>query len=182
MKRIHCIEEALGFIKNGKIIAYPTEAVYGLGCDPFNQRAVAHLLAIKQRSQEKGLILLISDWLQLTPLIDARSELPWEAIKQSWPGPVTWLFPKSLSIPHWLSGEHASIAVRMTAHPVARQLCDLDPLVSTSANISGCVPARSENDLRLQFPKGVEGVVAGALGHDDCPSTIVDALTGQRLR
>lgn len=182
MKRIEAINEARAFVKAGKVIAYPTEAVYGLGCDPFNQQAVEALLRLKKRSASKGLIVLVSDWEQVWPLIGDVSESRLEAVKQTWPGPVTWIFPKSNEVPVWLSGEYASLAIRMTAHPVARALCKHGPLVSTSANVAGGEPARDVEALEGLFDEGVAGVVAGDLGRDVTPSKIYNVLDGMRLR
>lgn len=182
MKIIHQVTEAHDFLKSGKIIAYPTEAVYGLGCAAFNQDAVEDVLRLKQRPMHKGLILLIADWSQLTPLIATISPKLMDAVRATWPGPVTWVFPKAPSMPDWLSGEHDGIAIRMTAHPIARALCADEPLVSTSANINGQNPAMNLADLYLQFPRGIDAVVIGDLGGLNQPSDIYDVRTGARLR
>ena len=182
MKHISDIDEARALIQAGRVIAYPTEAVYGLGCDPFNQHAVDALLTLKQRSKSKGLIVLVSDWAQVWPLIGDVPESELDAVKKTWPGPVTWIFPKSDLVPSWLSGEYAGIAIRMTAHPVARALCEYAPIVSTSANLAGGEPARNFEVLDALFPEGVAGVVVGELGGDVTPSEIHDVLDGVRLR
>ena len=129
MKIISQFDEARHLLNRGKIIAYPTEAVYGLGCDPFNQQAVEKILVLKQREASKGFILLIANWAQLTPLIKVIPERLLDAVRATWPGPVTWVFPKANIIPDWLSGNHSSIAIRMTAHPVASQLCADGPVL-----------------------------------------------------
>lgn len=182
MKIIHKVSDAHDFLKNGKVIAYPTEAVYGLGCSAFDQEAVQAILALKQRPMHKGLILLIADWLQLTPLIAAVSPELMDPVRASWPGPVTWVFPKADNIPNWLSGEHDGIAIRMTAHPLARALCADGPVVSTSANINGQNPAMDLADLYLQFPRGIDAALIGDLGGLNQPSDIYDVRTGARLR
>ncbi len=182
MNTLYQINEARELLKNGGVIAYPTEAVYGLGCSPFNQKAVEKILTLKARDKKKGLILLIADWAQLAPLIQPLSEGQMDAVRATWPGPVTWIFPKSDIIPDWVSGEHQGIAIRMSAHPVANQLCIDEPLVSTSANISGYSPVVYLNDLYTQFPSGLDGVVAGELGDSKQPSSIYDVQTGLQLR
>lgn len=182
---IPCIKDLVAArecLAKGAVLAYPTEAVYGLGCDPFNEAAVYRLLSLKNRRVEKGLILLIACWEQLDAMIAPLSESAMAAVRATWPGPVTWIFPSPKTLPSWITGEHQSIAVRMTAHPVAKALCLNHPLVSTSANKSGLAPARSFDDLQAQFPVGLEGWVEGALGDDVLPSTIVDVLTGKVLR
>lgn len=179
---INDLNDAWQRLKRGEIIAYPTEAVYGLGCDPFNQTAVLRLLDLKQRSIDKGLILLIAEWAQLPALIESKSSIQFDAIKASWPGPVTWLFPKSKAIPYWLSGSHDTIAIRMSAHSTAKQLASKAPLVSTSANVSGQEPARSLADLALQFPSGIDAFFEGDLGCQTQPSRIIDACSGECFR
>ena len=184
MKVIKEIDEACALLLAGEVIAYPTEAVYGLGCDAFNAKAVLHLLDLKKRPEEKGLIVLIADWAQLSPLIDMDKvpEARFEAVKKTWPGPVTWVFPKSKAVPNWITGTHAGVAIRMTAHPIARALCQNGPIVSSSANVSGVSPARDLAVLSYLFPDGVAGVVAGDLGGNFAVSEIYNILDGSNLR
>ena len=182
MKIINQVDEARQFLKQGKIIVYPTEAVYGLGCDPFNQQAVDRLLAVKQRSIEKGFIILIADWSQLFPLISSVSAVHLDAVRATWPGPVTWVFPKATAIPEWMTGHHHSIAIRMSAHPIAQQLCIDGPVISTSANVSGQAAAVDIAGVCTQFPHGIDAFLAGNLGGASQPSAIFDVLSGIRLR
>lgn len=182
MKIIKSISNAKLMIKNGNIIAYPTEAVYGLGCDPFNSRAVERLIALKNRDVLKGLIILISSWEQFLQLTRPISEKQLQQIKQTWPGPVSWILPKSARVPDYLTGSRDTIAIRMSAHPVAHALCESSPLISTSANLSGQEPAMSMDELSAQFPEGIDGVVEGALGGAQKPSQIFNAITGEKLR
>ena len=182
MNIISSVGEASALLKKGSVLAYPTEAVYGLGCDPFNQDAVEKIAILKHRSMSKGLILLIADWSQLTPLIGFVTDEQLKSVRATWPGPVTWIFPKSSLIPEWLSGQHDGIAIRMTAHPVARALCSEGPVVSTSANISGHEPVVDLANLQVQFPQGVDAVLAGDLGGLCQPSSIFDVRSGIRLR
>ncbi|MCH9756355.1 MAG: threonylcarbamoyl-AMP synthase [Gammaproteobacteria bacterium] len=184
MKLIKNIDEAQILLDAGKVIAYPTEAVYGLGCDIWNEKAVLHLLALKNRPKEKGLIILISSWAQLWPLVDMShvSDTRLKAVKETWPGPVTWVFPKSEAVPAWISGTHDGIAIRMTKHSVAHALCQNGPIVSTSANLSGGLPARDVDTLRRLFPEGLLGVVAGELGGNFAVSEIYNILDGSSLR
>jgi len=182
MKIIYQVDEALPYLKMGCILAYPTEAVYGLGCDPFNEKAVNTLLKLKQRERGKGLILLISDWAQLELLKGTVPEDRLNAVRETWPGPITWIFPKSAMIPEWICGDHSSIAVRMSAHPMARALCKEGPIVSTSANIAGNPPAMDEASVHHAFPEGIDVVLSGPLGGNKQPSMIYDVLKGNRLR
>jgi L-threonylcarbamoyladenylate synthase len=170
-------------LRAGGIVAYPTEAVYGLGCDPLNQDAVYRLLAIKQRPLEKGLILIASRFEQLAPFVQPPADEVRRRLRETWPGPVTWLLPAAPATPHWLRGTHRSLAVRVTAHPLAAALCDAfgGPIVSTSANPAGRPPARSALQARLRCP-GVDMVMHGATGRLARPTPIRDAVSGAVLR
>jgi L-threonylcarbamoyladenylate synthase len=184
MQLIKRIEQACVLLDAGEVIAYPTEAVYGLGCDAFNQHAVFHILDLKKRPKEKGLIVLIADWEQLWPLID-KNKVPgarFEVLEKNWPGPVTWVFPKASTVPDWITGTHEGVAIRMTAHPVARALCQNGPIISTSANIAGKEAVRDIQDLDEIFPDGVVGVVEGALGSQMTVSPMYNILDGALLR
>lgn len=180
--RVIPLDEARLLLSQGKIIAYPTEAVYGLGCDPFNSEAVDFLLSLKIRPMSKGFIILIGDWSQLAMFVPKLSDAVLKPVQASWPGPVTWVFPRLPDVPPWLTGEHDGIAIRMTAHPIAHALCQDGPIISSSANRSGEEPARDFTRLSQQFPQCVEACVAGDLGGASQPSAIYDALSGHRLR
>ena len=178
------LNDAVGAIREGKIIAYPTEAVYGLGCDPFNHDAVNTLIKLKQRDPHAGLILVASRFEQLTGVV---ADLPAGQLKpatDTWPGPVTWLLPAAAGCPPWIPGGHLSVAVRVSSHPVSKQLCEHfgGPLVSTSANRSGQSPARTIEQVEQYFQDSIAGVVEGALGDLEKPTEIRDLLTGKVIR
>jgi L-threonylcarbamoyladenylate synthase len=175
---------AVDWIRAGGVIAYPTEAVFGLGCDPADPKAVFRLLAIKQRSPDKGLILVAENWTQLRPWLQVLSTEQEHRLQQSWPGPVTWLIPAADDCPRWLTGAHPTLAVRVSAHPVVRELCARwgGALVSTSANRSHQAPARSVLDVQLRFAASIDCIVPGALGGRRRPTTIRDLATGQVIR
>ena len=177
------MRHAAQILRQGGIVAYPTEAVYGLGCDPLNHLAIARLLAIKQRAPGKGLILIASDISQLAPFVEPLAQECRQRVDASWPGPVTWLLPVRRGAPSWLRGVHDSIAVRVTAHPLAAALCTAfsGALVSTSANVAGRPPARSALQTRLRCP-GVDLIVHGKTGGLAKPTAIRDARTGATIR
>ena len=170
-------------IEAGNVIAYPTEAVFGLGCDTLNFQAVSGLLEIKERTVEKGLILIASDFSQLRPYVKSVDPEVIQPALESWPGPNTWIFPARENTPYWLTGKFTGIAVRITAHPVVRQLCDAVnmPLVSTSANHSGQQPARSLLECRLRCPEA-DLFINGQVNRQAKPSTIRDLLSGSVIR
>jgi L-threonylcarbamoyladenylate synthase len=170
-------------LHKGGVVAYPTEAIYGLGCDPLNRRAVARLLDIKQRPLSKGLILIAASFDQLIPFISHLPEEQMQAVLESWPGPNTWLLPTAKSTPRWLTGGRDSIAVRVTAHPLAAGLCRAfgGAIVSTSANLSGYSPAKTALEVRLRCP-GSDAILHGNIGDNAQPTTIRNALSGEVIR
>lgn len=180
------IQDAVAALKNEQVICYPTEAVYGLGCDPDSEQAVAALLAIKQRPIEKGLILIADNYGQLLPYVD-DAKIPMDKradIFSAWPGAITWLMPAKTTTPKWLTGDHATIAVRVTNHPVVKQLCQAfgKPIVSTSANVTGLEPVRSLSEAQQTFAESIASYVAGDLGSNTKTSQIKDAFTGTLIR
>ena len=186
MKQVLQPHQAASLIHSGGIIAYPTEAVYGLGCDPDNFDALNRLLALKNRPWKKGLIIVASHWEQLDDYVDF-SKMTAKQItqaKQKWPGPVTQVMPAKASVNPKLIGSFDTIAVRISAHPVVQQLCQSlgKPLVSTSANLSGESPALSIEQIEQTFEHKIDAVIIGELGEQTQPSSIIDALTGQVFR
>lgn len=177
------LRHARNVVWGGGVIAYPTEAVFGLGCDPLNAQAIARILAIKQRDAGKGFILIAADIAQLEPFMQLGEAMRAELLK-TWPGPVTWVVPTSGGVPEYLSGGRDTLAVRVTAHPVARVLCEATSLalVSTSANLSGHSPLRSSLAVRRLLGNKVDYVVPGAVGGLKKPTEIRDARTGNVLR
>lgn len=178
------ITDAAQRLREGEVIAYPTEAVYGLGCDPFDHEAVGRLLELKGRPESAGLILLSDDFSRFGDFVAPVDDATCDRAMESWPGPVTWLFPKSVTCPGWISGEHDTVALRVTSHPVCRQLCEAfgGALVSTSANRSGQDPAREVAQVEWAFGAGIAGIVEGALGGLERPSEIRDVRSGEVVR
>ena len=179
-------ETAAIILRDGGVVAYPTEAVWGLGCDPFNPEAVQRLLEIKQRPANKGMIVIAARPEQAWPYV-LWDELPADrraAILASWPGPNTWLIPCRPDVPTWLRGEHDTLAVRVTAHPIAASLCDAmgGLVVSTSANRAGETPARRFEELASELRAQLHGWIDGDTSGQDQPSTIRDARSGDVLR
>lgn len=177
------LRRAREIIWGGGVLAYPTEAVFGLGCDPLNARAVARILAIKRRDGGKGFILIAADIAQLEPFMQLTARMRAELCK-TWPGPITWVVPAAPGVPDWLTGGRDTLAVRVTAHPVARALCEASALalVSTSANLSGHAPLRSGMAVRRLLGAQLDCIVPGAIGGLKKPTEIRNASTGKVLR
>ncbi|MBU0883320.1 MAG: L-threonylcarbamoyladenylate synthase [Gammaproteobacteria bacterium] len=177
------IQQAALVVRNGGVIAYPTEAVWGLGCDPWHAEAVERLLALKDRPVHKGLILVAGDIEQFNFLLEDLPEIWLARLAGSWPGPNTWLVPHQNRLPEWISGQHNSVALRVSDHPQVRALCRLTgPLVSTSANPAGRPSARSRLRVEQYFPGQLDAVLGGALGGRKNPSLIRDLITGDVIR
>ena len=178
------LSQAIDVISAGGIIAYPTESVYGLGCDPFNHKAVETLLKLKQRPVEKGMILIASHIQQILPLIQPDHPDDLARALKTWPGHHSWVFPKTSLVPDWISGQHQSIAIRVSNHPVVKQLCDRmnAPLVSTSANLSNQDILTSIADIRSAFGDRIGNYIDAPTGGETKPSTIRDAHSGAIIR
>lgn len=178
------IANAVKQLRLGKVIAYPTESVYGFGCDPFNIDAVSELLQIKERPIDKGFILVAADFNQILPYIMPIAPHLLTKVKQTWPGPVTWVFPAKPDVPKWLTGNHTGIAIRVSAHPIIQALCKQfgGPIISTSANKNGCPPAREYRSVQLTFGEQLAFIVAGKVGNNQKPTEIRDAITNEVIR
>lgn len=178
------VKPAVRALNQGKLIAYPTEAVWGLGCDPLNEAAVRNLLELKQRNVAKGLILVAADIEQLQGYLGDVTAEQQNRLLESWPGPVTWLCPVGRLVPGWIRGSHDRVALRVSAHPGVRALCESfgRPVVSTSANRSGQRPADVGMRVRCYFGSDVTCVVPGACFGADRPTRIKDLINGATLR
>lgn len=177
-------KRAAQVLKAGGVVAYPTEAVWGLGCDPFNDAAVQRLLDLKQRDVAKGLILIAADIQQFSPFLSDLHSPLLQRLQQSWPSPVTWLVPDNGCAPQWIRGRFSTVALRVSSHPAVIDLCIAfgGPIVSSSANPQGLAESRTLFTLQRYFGGGIDAIMPGALGDRDKPSEIRDLLTNTVLR
>ena len=186
MNTLTQLDAAVASLRGGGVIACPTEAVWGLGCDPFDEAAVMRLLAIKQREVGKGLLLVAADVDQLDGLVDWDALEPGrrEAVLASWPGANTWVLPATTRVPRWITGDHDGVAIRISDHPLVAALCRSfgGALVSTSANVAGEAPARREADLAPSLRAAIDALLPGETGGLDRPTPIRDARSGAVLR
>jgi L-threonylcarbamoyladenylate synthase len=200
------VVQAAQWLSAGQLLAYPTESVWGIGCDPFNQAAVQQLLSIKQRPVEKGMIVITDNAARIAPLLDCLNSEQRQTVLDSWQlspnarirQAQTWLLPLpeplQIAIPSWITGAHHSVAVRVIAHPLIQQLCAqlVSPhnpygfIVSTSCNPSAQPPALSLAEAKAYFEKVdfAEQVsyLRGKTLSYQLPSQINDALTGHIIR
>ena len=177
------------YLKRGGVIAYATDSCFGLGCDPQSRLGLQRLLRIKGRPQHKGVIIIAANQKQLLPYFAKLTPSQKNILSQSWDvknrhkKPHTWLVPAAPNCPHWLTGKYKSIAARVTHHQDSASLCRSlgMAIVSTSANKSGCSPAKTSRDCARLFGKQVR-VINGLTGQQKRPSTIQDLLSGKVIR
>jgi L-threonylcarbamoyladenylate synthase len=176
------LRQAAQVINDGGIIAYPTESVFGFGCDPDRYEAVLRILALKERAASAGLILIATDRAQLDGWIDPSADEE-RALAQT-DAFVTWVVTADTRCPDWITGGRPTCAVRLTRHPVAAALCREAglPLVSTSANQHGRPAATSALTVRRQFGPHIDFIMPGTTGGSAQPSEIRIARTGAVLR
>ena len=180
------LSDAVAALRAGGVVAYPTEAVYGLGCNPQNHAAFDRLFAIKRRPPTQGVLLIAADFAEVERYIDLAA-VPADAMeraKSTWPGPHTWIFPRAVFTPSWLAGAHSGIALRVTAHPIAAGLCRAfgGALVSTSANRHGEPPARTAAEVHAALGDEIDAVLNGSVGGLERPTPIRDAISGDAVR
>jgi len=179
--RFH-IKQAASLVYQGGVIAYPTESVYGLGCNPFDQQAVTRLCQLKQRPLSKGMILITDQLEKLEALLALTSAEKNRILQHT--EIVTWLVNKSEYTPAWVSGNHHRVAIRITQHPIASALCrQLSiPLISTSANVSQHTPARNTTQVHCNFGIKLDKILSGRCGPLQRTTPIIDLHTGKVLR
>ncbi len=178
------VEDAAAAVRAGGVVACPTEAVFGLSCDPTNAKAVARVLALKHRPADRGLILIAADFSQLERFCAPLDEARQREVRATWPGPHTWLFPASAACPPQVRGAHPTVAVRVTAHPIAAQLCRLSgtALVSTSATLRGPPPARTAPQVAAIFGNTRDAIIEGDTSGNKSVTPIKNANTGESVR
>jgi len=166
------------------VIAYPTEAVWGLGCDPYSHSAVAKILELKRRPEHRGLILIACDWQQLAPFTQGLTSSQLARIQHTHSKPTTWLIPDNGAAPEWIVGDHDTLAVRVTSHPLAASLCRRfgGPIVSTSANPQALPEATDRLKVRAYFGRKLDAITPGAVGTAKAPSEIRHLLTDRVIR
>lgn len=179
---MNIIKQAADIILNGGIISYPTESVFGLGCDPMSELAVQRILKLKQRPVEKGLIIIAANLQQLAPYIDISVDDEKNILRET--QPTTWLVKKSSEAPLWICGTHEKIAIRVSQHPEVIQLCNFmkQAIVSTSANPAGHPPALSNAQSQLYFSNQVDFYLNSNSPMSGTPTRIQDIHTGSVIR
>ncbi len=178
------LDQATSVLKNGGIVAYPTEYCFGLGCNPKNIDALKRLLAIKNRKAEQGVILIAADTDQVNQYAMLSGLTREPEIRASWPGPNTWILPAHDDVSFWVKGLHSGIAMRIPEHNFCLALCNQfgHPIVSTSANRHGQASLLSAQQVEQELGDDLDFIVSLNVGGATKASTIRDAMTGKVLR
>jgi len=174
------MEEAAHVIKSGGLVAFPTETVYGLGADSFNEEACAKVFQVKKRPRDNPLIVHISNVEQLHGIAQSVPEVGWKVADRAWPGPLTIVLKKSRDFPAVATGGLDSVGVRMPAHPVALRLVEMSdtPIGAPSANLSGRPSPTTAKHVVDDLGGKIDMVLDAGETFFGVESTIVD-LTGE---
>lgn len=167
---------AAAVVRGGGVIAYPTEAVWGLGCNPFDEQAVLRILALKQRPVDKGLIVLASSISSLSPVLSTLPQSQIDHLNRGWPASTSYVIDDySGFFPEFVRGQFNSIAVRISVHKPLNDLVEScgGLLISTSANPAGLDPAITETQAVNYFGDQVDCYASGSLGSSSSPSQII---------
>jgi L-threonylcarbamoyladenylate synthase len=178
------LQAAVDTLRSGGVVAYPTEAVWGLGCDPLNEAAVERVLRLKQRDSSKGLILIAACIQQFEPYLDELTAQQRQELERHWPGPYTYIVPANNRVTRLIKGEHSGVALRVSAHKPAVDLCKAfgGPIVSSSANLAGLPAAKWPWQVHKQLANQLDYLLPGQLGGGNKPSQIRDLISGKILR
>ncbi|QCI22320.1 L-threonylcarbamoyladenylate synthase type 1 TsaC [Buchnera aphidicola (Lipaphis pseudobrassicae)] len=172
-------------LRSKNVIAYPTESMFGLGCDPNSKEATIKLLNLKKRNIEKGLILVASNFNQIKMYINENvlSKEQKKKIFSFWPGPFTFLLPASSKAPFWITGKFNTIAVRISAHISIIKLCNTfgNAIVSTSANVTNMAPSITSEQVFEYFGRDFP-LLHGEIGIEKNPSKIINIINGRLIR
>jgi len=174
------MDAACEVLRNGGVVAFPTDTVYGLGADIFNEKAVEKVFAIKHRSPALALPVLVCSTLQMNRVAATVSDLAQLLMKHFWPGGLTIVMPKASAVPDNVTAGGDTIAVRMPHHDVPLTLMDKlgSPLIGTSANVSGNPSPLTFEDVETQFGRHIDFIIRSNTCHSGIESTIVDITSG----
>ena len=177
---INDIKKAATILKNGGIIVYPAETVYGIGCDPLNEEACMRIQLLKKREEPKTMLLLAYSLEQVEEMTGPLNEISRKLAQKFWPGPLTVIIKPRTTLPEHLTGYSGGVAFRVTSHPVASVLARefAGPVISTSANTSGQPPVLTYENALKEFGNKVDMVIESRHDLSGIPSTVVDCTCG----
>ncbi|MDD5093440.1 MAG: L-threonylcarbamoyladenylate synthase [Dehalococcoidia bacterium] len=174
------LESAVAILRKGGVIAYPTDTVYGLGADAFNEEAVRRIYRIKQRPLSQPFPVLLADKADLSQLAATIPEVAWNLIEHFFPGQLTLVFLKSATVPQWVTAGGNTVAIRIPDHPLALELIRAlgRPLIGTSANLTGSPSAITAAEVYAQLGDAVDFILDGGVCPGGIESTVVDVTGG----
>jgi L-threonylcarbamoyladenylate synthase len=172
---------AVTHLRQGGIVAFPTETYYGLAVDPDCVSAVTKLFEIKKRQKHKPLLLLIEKTEMLDTIVEEVPAVYLPLVKKYWPGPLTLIFKAKTNLSQQITGSTGTVGVRISPHPVAQELVRRmgKPLTATSANISGLAPARTAQEVVEKLGDSVDYIVDGGQTEAGLCSTVVGVKSGK---
>ena len=173
------IQTALELLREGEIVAFPTDTVYGLGANAFYSPGIIKLFEAKGRDANKAIAVLIGNIEQIGMLTDQINENAVILAKKFWPGGLTIVLPKKIELPELLSAGN-SIGIRMPNHPIALELLqEFGPIAATSANLSGKTNPQDAHDVLQQLNNRVPLILDGGKCPGGIPSTVIDCSTDE---
>jgi len=175
------VKRAAEVLGNGGIVVYPTETVYGIGCDPLNREAYSRILRLKGRDESRPMLLLACSVAQVEEFAGGLPDVVSRLADVFWPGPLTMVFRPEKRLPDYLYGPGDGVAFRVSPHPLASLLAFEfgAPVVSTSANRTGEPPLTTYSDALREFGDRVDVVLEGSGEMNGAPSTVVDLTSGE---
>jgi len=170
------ISDAAAILQNGGVIGYPTETVYGIGCNAFDEKAVNRIYDLKHRDKSNALIIIAADIIQISDIVQSIPEQAEKLIDNFWPGPLTMVFEMSKTLKDFPFGKSKTIAIRIPDCPICLSLLKISgfPIVSTSANISGQPAASKASEVYSYFGKQLDLIIDGGETPSHEPSTVID--------
>jgi L-threonylcarbamoyladenylate synthase len=173
----NAINHAVDVLKNGGLVAFPTDTVYGLSALPFIEEYIEGLFTAKGRNNSRAIAILIGNYADLKKVVDHMDKAPERLAQRFWPGPLTIVVPKLAGLPEALS-QDSTIGVRMPDHPIALALLrQIGPLAVTSANISGKENTNSAEEVYRQLNGRVHLILDGGRSSGGVPSTVVSCIS-----
>ncbi|HEX9975633.1 MAG TPA: L-threonylcarbamoyladenylate synthase [Dehalococcoidales bacterium] len=173
------IEKGIAILRQGGLVAFPTDTVYGLGASMTLPQAVARIYAVKSRPQSMALPLLVASTSQVSAVAQQVPSVAWRLIEHFWPGALTIVLPRSEAVPLIVTGGEATVAVRIPAHPIPIALIEGlgTPIIGTSANLSGHPSPLTAEEVHSHLGNKVDLIINGGRCSGQ-ESTIVD-VTGE---
>ena len=175
------LEKASEFIKQVKIVVFPTETVYGIGTNGLDEKAVRKLYEVKKRPPNKPISLLVSNMEMVKSIAKDITEIEYKIMEKFFPGPLTIILKKKDIVPDIVTAGQETVGVRMPSGEIARKLVELSgvPIATPSANISGQPSGTNLSEIKEQFKKNVDFYIDGGNSELGISSTIVQVIDGK---